>query len=329
MSSEIYELLRADNTIYANRTLAASIGLNEAIIFSALLGKEYYYRNMGQLDGEGMFYSTASDIEQKTTLTQRQQDRAINHLELLGLIYTRIKGMPAKKYFKINPDTTILLKFLRVKPENKSKVNDNNKNTGESNVDKMLNQGLTKPQTLFQHNAEPNIDEMLEHDLIETQNMVLQNNETIHLNNKYINNNKINDNARDEINNSFKIGDNFIHLINNFTGDERIRGALYEYIKMRLKRPKTATTEYTVKLALERLTELSSDPDTQIKILNQSILNSYPDLYELKKAGENSGYNGKPSSNRRTGGTDYTGLAGGENGGYSNLTGIVKLGQQG
>ena len=40
MSSEIFELLRADNTIHANKTLAASIGLNEAIIYSALLGKD-------------------------------------------------------------------------------------------------------------------------------------------------------------------------------------------------------------------------------------------------------------------------------------------------
>ena len=67
MSQEIFELLRADNTIYANRTLAAAIGLNEAVIFSALLGKEHYYRSAGQLDGEGMFYSTASDLESRTT----------------------------------------------------------------------------------------------------------------------------------------------------------------------------------------------------------------------------------------------------------------------
>jgi hypothetical protein len=50
---------------------------------------------------------------------------------------------------------------------------------------------------------------------------------------------------------------------------------------MRLKRPKTVTTDYTLELALTRLTELSPEPETQIKILNHSILNCYPDLYEL------------------------------------------------
>ena len=121
MSHEIFELLRGDNTIYANRTLAAAIGLNEAVIYSVLLGKEHYYRKAGQLDGGGMFYATATDLEEKTTLTQRQQERAVKHLETLGLIYTQVKGMPARKYFRINPDAEVVLKLLRETPNVKPK----------------------------------------------------------------------------------------------------------------------------------------------------------------------------------------------------------------
>ncbi|MCL2775761.1 MAG: hypothetical protein FWD71_20805 [Oscillospiraceae bacterium] len=136
MPHEIFELLRADNTIYANRTLAAAIGLNEAVIYSALLGKEHYYRNMNQLDGEDMFYATASDIEEKTTLTQRQQERAIGHLENFGLITTQVKGLPAKKYFRINPDTEVILKLLREKPKKTpGGGKDNNSDSGSNDSD--------------------------------------------------------------------------------------------------------------------------------------------------------------------------------------------------
>ncbi|MCL2772520.1 MAG: hypothetical protein FWD71_04140 [Oscillospiraceae bacterium] len=158
MSHEIFELLRADNTIHVNRTLAAAIGLNEAVIFSALLGKEHYYRSAGMLDSEDMFYATASDIEDRTTLTQRQQERAVNRLEELDLISTKIKGLPAKKYFKINPNTEIVLRLLRDKIKNKpDKDNNSNPDSGnkkeldtsqqndETSIDKMLNQDFIFP----------------------------------------------------------------------------------------------------------------------------------------------------------------------------------------
>ncbi|MCL2775762.1 MAG: hypothetical protein FWD71_20810 [Oscillospiraceae bacterium] len=124
---------------------------------------------------------------------------------------------------------------------------------------------------------------------------------------------------------------NFNGIINRFTQNEKVRTALWAYLNMRLKRPKTATTDYILELALSRLNELSDDPDTQIKILNQSILNSYPDLYELKNTGKGNGNNDYIGNNGKRRGDDgayNTGLAAGETGAnkFRELPGVVRLG---
>ncbi|MCL2774656.1 MAG: hypothetical protein FWD71_15115 [Oscillospiraceae bacterium] len=367
MSHEIFELLRADNTIYVNRTLAAAIGLNEAVIFSTLLGKEHYYRSAGMLDSEDMFYATASDIEDRTTLTQRQQERAVSHLEELGLISTKIKGLPAKKYFKINPDTEILLGLLREKIKNKpdkdnnsnpdsgnEKIPDTSQQNDETSIDKMSkqdfceNQGSTEQGNQLQQNVETADDEISQPVSTKSENKDSQNGEPINLinNNKYINiknNNKNNAHTREDTyeekiqtdnkNYENQADNNFGGIINKFTRNEKVRTAIWEYVKMRLKRPKTVTTDYSLELALKRLSELSPEPETQIKILNQSILNSYPDLYELKntRSDEKNDYGRNYGNNGRNSGDDgiyYTSLADGKAGAnkFHNLPGVVRLG---
>jgi hypothetical protein len=341
MSKEIFELLRADNIIHVNRTLAAAIGLNEAVIYSALLGKEYYYRSVGQLDGEGMFYATASDLTERTTLTQRQQDRAVTRLEEFNLISTKLKGMPAKKYFRINEDAGIILALLKGEKEiaaTEPSNNDGNSNPGsepnnsgnkplkkesETRFDKMLKLDSTEGLSLLQQNVETSIGKTAKQDLTKSENMNQPNSETI-LN---INNNK-NINKKNKYTNACarEEKNGFDDLINNFTENENLRTAINEYIKMRLQKPKTITTEYTLAVILKRLTELSLEPEIQIKILEQSIIHSYPDLYELKKAGENNDRNGNYSN---SGGTDkayFTGLVSGKDNKPPDFPGVVKLG---
>lgn len=172
------------------------------------------------------------------------------------------------------------------------------------------------------------MNETLKQDSTKSENMVQQNREPfININNnKNIYNKNNNAHARDEPDKNTdadKLNHNFVNLINGFTDNEGLRTAIVEYIKMRLKRPKTVTTDYTVTLALQRLTELSPHPDMQIKILNQSILNSYPDLYELRKTGgESNDFSGKTADNRGTGKADPAGLADER----SIFTRVVKLG---
>lgn len=71
-------------------------------------------------------------------------------------------------------------------------------------------------------------------------------------------------------------------LIENYTDDLDLRNTIYEFIKMR-KAIKSPMTSNALKLMLSRLDKLSNcDNDKKFKILEQSIMNSWKSIYELK-----------------------------------------------
>lgn len=63
--------------------------------------------------------------------------------------------------------------------------------------------------------------------------------------------------------------------------NEKVKETVIEFVKMR-KLIKKPLTDYAFKKMLNKLTRLSSDPQTQIKILDNSITNNWQDIYELK-----------------------------------------------
>lgn len=105
-----FDLLREGNTITVNRVLAQKIGLNEAIVYSSLLAKDHYYSVRPGYDG--WFFSTEEDLQESTTLKRRAQTSAIKNLKGEGLISLSVRGMPARRYFKINRDIDVLIRIL-------------------------------------------------------------------------------------------------------------------------------------------------------------------------------------------------------------------------
>lgn len=103
----IFQLLNPANTITINRPLAHALGLNEAVVYGALISKFYYYSKRGMLD-DGWFYSTAPDLSESTALSEKQQKRAVDNLISAGLIRSELRGMPAKRSFYIVEDIGIL-----------------------------------------------------------------------------------------------------------------------------------------------------------------------------------------------------------------------------
>lgn len=109
---EIFKLLNPDNTVTINRPLAHALGTNEAIIYSALIAKQAYYKQREMLDKGGYFYSTIKDLEESTALSKRQQSAAIKTLVEVGLIECCKRGMPARRCFRVNDDTDLLNSFI-------------------------------------------------------------------------------------------------------------------------------------------------------------------------------------------------------------------------
>ncbi len=112
MNNPVYDLLRADGSIVINKRLAHGIGLNESIVFGELLSRYYYFKERGQLQSDGSFFNTINDLMLGTSLHERAQRTAITNLKKKDLIKVKVKGIPPKRYFKINDDVSVITKYL-------------------------------------------------------------------------------------------------------------------------------------------------------------------------------------------------------------------------
>ena len=76
-------------------------------------------------------------------------------------------------------------------------------------------------------------------------------------------------------------------IIENYTNELQLRDTIYEFIKMR-KAIKAPMTSNALKLMLKKLDKLASNDvhcDIRINILEQSIMNSWKGIFELKETG--------------------------------------------
>jgi hypothetical protein len=92
-------LLSSTAFLIVNKELAKQVGLKAAVLLADLISKEEYFISKGMTDG--WFFNTAKNIESDTSLTSHQQRKAIKNLKDLGIIETKVVGIPAKQHFKI------------------------------------------------------------------------------------------------------------------------------------------------------------------------------------------------------------------------------------
>lgn len=158
MSVSILKLLNGNDFISINRTLAKNIGLHEAIMLSEISCKHDYFESnylLQEFDGiSGWFYLTSQDVEDRTTLTRKQQDKSINNLISLGFIEVKVKGVPPRRFFNINLEA-ILSYFARDASRDKIVNKENNTNLSEKyklNCPKSTNQNVPFGQILYKDN---------------------------------------------------------------------------------------------------------------------------------------------------------------------------------
>lgn len=109
----LIEFLRSDGSIIINKRLAKVIGIKATVLYSELISRYLYFKDRNMLV-EGYFFNTIEDIEDATTLSEYEQTKAIKLLEKLKLISKKTKGLPAKRYFKINEDEKVLINVLKL-----------------------------------------------------------------------------------------------------------------------------------------------------------------------------------------------------------------------
>lgn len=106
------ERLNPTNTGSFNRLIAHALGLDAAVIYSALISKREYYASRDMLDSEGWFYSTVEDMQESTSMAICKQRSAIKVLTDKGLVEVSKRGMPARRHFRLRDDVELLDKLL-------------------------------------------------------------------------------------------------------------------------------------------------------------------------------------------------------------------------
>lgn len=149
MYNGILNLLANDNYLIVNRTLMKELGLEESIIIGELASEYNYYKKNNTLEENDYFYSTIENVEKNTGINEYKQRKALNNLKSKKIIDIKIKGIPAKRYIKINESKiseilniksqnnlrTSSLNFKELVPE-KLKTNNNNKNNKNKEIHK-------------------------------------------------------------------------------------------------------------------------------------------------------------------------------------------------
>ena len=119
------------------RPLIKLFGTDGALLMSELYAEYRFWRLQAKLEKDGSFFSTVENIESSTGLSKKIQLKEIKKLVDYGIITVKVKGMPRKRYFKINCDVIgKMTKDLMKMPGGKSpNVNNISVVCGVQNID--------------------------------------------------------------------------------------------------------------------------------------------------------------------------------------------------
>lgn len=244
----ILSLLASDNYIVINRDLLKKYGINVALMLCELASEYNYFDQNGKLE-DGMFYSTIDNINERTGLSKYQQSEALKVLDNIGIVKSVVKGIPAKRYFKIDVEE-LAKQIVNTSPSSCKKIG---KLAGEKLDTKNNNRKLINKSNNLKDKESKKED---------TNNTQIEHVEKTTCRKK-------------------KKTISYDEQITEYTGNEELQNALKAFVQMRsfIKKP---MTEYALKLMLKKLDELGNNDTTKIAILNQSITHNWQGIFPLK-----------------------------------------------
>jgi DNA-binding transcriptional ArsR family regulator len=103
--------------------LLHDLDIKEVVILSKIINNFNYFKDNNKLDNEGYCYILFSYISADTGYSYRSVTRAVKIIKDKGYIDTKIKGMPKKRFMKLNYDK-IRNEIMIGKIARESRVND-------------------------------------------------------------------------------------------------------------------------------------------------------------------------------------------------------------
>lgn len=238
------DFLDSGNYIAVNRSLVRAYGLNVAVIVGELASEAKYWKRKGQLK-DGWFFSTVENIERATGLNSYYQRDAIKRLQELGFVETEYKGLPRKRYFRLNC-MAIIQDIAEIEGEQET--------AGQSKCFTQCTTSDAPSEPLATHPVDDN-------------------------------NNKEQQQPTTKKKERKKPAETYDSIIDGFTEDEPLRDALREFLRYKVataKRKKSEFTNYALKQNLGKLRNLADNPRDMIAIVNQTLERGWSGFFPLK-----------------------------------------------
>ena len=113
------DFLASSNYIIVNRSLMMAIGVNESLILGELASEYRYWKEAGKLKDGEWFFSTDKNLVERLPFSRPTVQRALSSLKNMGIIETRLEGVPAQRFFRIHPEKISgVSNFIQLESEN-------------------------------------------------------------------------------------------------------------------------------------------------------------------------------------------------------------------
>ena len=95
------QAFNSSNFLVINKNLINALGLSNAVYISNLIDKFEYFRNKNMLREDGSFFLTFKQQAEQTGLSEYQLRQCKKYFIDLGILNTKMIGMPPKEYYSI------------------------------------------------------------------------------------------------------------------------------------------------------------------------------------------------------------------------------------
>ena len=309
-------LISSSNFIVVNKSLAREIGLIESVVLGELASEYDHWKATGNLD-DGYFYSTVDNLSDNTTLSKYQQRAALDNLKEKGIIEVTVKGLPAKRYIKINEEQ--VEKLLNNKLSKNSPTGcqvfsptvgekldgNNNKDKNKNNNNSIKKEYKESPQEsdftalerlgtplsgypLLNQTETPKLEHRTENNDFSTENISVQTEDfpvqTVPVSEQYqrLQTENTTENLCKKERRASAKAKNHDSIIDSETENEQLREAYREFLKMR-KLKKDPMTNHALKLLIGKVNKLSRGDEQCTKDLpDEAIISGWKSVYPPK-----------------------------------------------
>ena len=160
------QLLMSSSYFVLNKQIVKLFGIETAFLLTTLIEA-----SDGLANDEGWFYKTAPSLEEETGLSNHKQSKIIEELTKLGILEQENKGMPMKRYFRINFQKIEELVFKIQDLKNYKPSIEENKKQGFKNFESKDLKNLNACIEKISNNKELNNNNLENNNLLKEKNI--------------------------------------------------------------------------------------------------------------------------------------------------------------